>query len=119
MDEQTVSRNLEKMLGNEEGDMTRLLGQESFGGNAGRHKGCLCAGANFYYNNETGEILYFGNDRPERIAENPRATFKVALSIPPNPFIKIVETTYHQAVPEQRVKDIIQRSVDEYNDRVR
>jgi hypothetical protein len=69
MDEVIVQKNYRKMIGSEEGEMQRLLVEESFGGNAGFHNGKSCAAANFYYNPKTGEINIFGNfqDVPENI----------------------------------------------------
>ena len=72
------------MKNNERGGMEHLLMNESFGGNAGYWHNYSCAGANFYYDKNTGEIVYFGNipNVPKYIVENFNwHIFRVALDI--------------------------------------
>ncbi len=83
-----VNRNLEKLL--KEGD--KVLLRESFGGNGGYHNGNPCAGLNFKFDEDTGEITYFGN------APGTNGIFRVELK-------KIGEEEY------QRVFQIIQISI--------
>jgi|SRR3989344_568503 len=54
-------KNLEKMLGTSQGEMTELLMHETLGGNAGHFMGRPCYGARFYYDRGTGEIFKFSN----------------------------------------------------------
>lgn len=79
--------------------MKSLLGGESLGGNAGRDH----LAANFYYNKETGEIIYFGNiqDVPEKILDNEQyveGTFMYYLS-----FVRKGKVTY----VEEKIDGII------------
>ena len=64
-----VKKNLKLMRSNKEGGMAQLISNESIGGNAGASH----LGINFYYNKETGEIVYFGNIQhvPAKIVANP------------------------------------------------
>ena len=66
-----IEKNLEKMVGDNKGDMFPLLCNESMGGNASRWKGLSCAGANFYYDPLNGEMQYFENSQhvPEDILD--------------------------------------------------
>ena len=52
-----VKKNLKLMRSNRGGGMVKSIMTESLGGNAG----AFHQGINFYYNKETGEIVYFGN----------------------------------------------------------
>jgi hypothetical protein len=63
-----LNKNLEIMNSKEEGGMEILLRGESFGGNAGHTRdGRPCAGANFYFDGKTGELIKFTNKVPENI----------------------------------------------------
>ncbi len=66
---QIIAKNLELMISNNPGGMKDLLGQESLGGNAGCEGNRPCAATHFYYDQNTGEIIQFGNcqDVPEEI----------------------------------------------------
>ena len=66
--------------------------RESFGGNGGYHNGNPCAGLNFKFDEDTGEITYFGN------APGTNGIFRVELK-------KIGEEEY------QRIFQIIQISI--------
>lgn len=59
-------KNLEKMRGNGEGEMIRLLNSKTIGG-AGTYKGHYsCSAANFWFDKDTGEISVFSNRQPEQ-----------------------------------------------------
>ena len=63
--------------------LSQKILEESFGGNAGSYKGVSCAGANFYYDKMTGEIMYFGNMQnvPEGIRNSfIHGTFRIAIT---------------------------------------
>lgn len=57
--EAIIQKNLSLMQSNKQGGMQRLIGRESIGGNAGRWNRYHCAGCNFFYEPQTGEITYF------------------------------------------------------------
>ncbi|MBU2589626.1 MAG: hypothetical protein KKF52_00990 [Nanoarchaeota archaeon] len=79
-----IEKNLELMRSSKKGGMSELLCNESLGGNAGVYKNCSCAGANFYYDKNTGEIIYFGNIQsvPKDIVNNyEQHYFRVALDL--------------------------------------
>ncbi len=65
MNDEIVAKNIERMRSTEPGGMRHMLIRESMGGNAGRYKGFSCVGAGFYFDRETGEMLYF--DNPQRV----------------------------------------------------
>src|SRR3989338_315901 len=66
-----MRKNVQLMLSLEEGGMMHLITLESIGGNADIYKGYPCVAANFYYNNQTGEIIVFQNKplRGEQISK--------------------------------------------------
>lgn len=79
-----IEKNLKLIKGVEIGEMQHLLNDESMGSNAGFWKNCSCAGANFFYDKNTGEIKYFGNIQhvPEAIkSKYSEACFRVAMDI--------------------------------------
>lgn len=78
-----VEKNLERMINPYEGGMVGLLFEESIGGNAGDWNGFPCAGANFVFDKNTGEILYFENFQalPQELKNKPRGVMKVALDV--------------------------------------
>ena len=72
------------MQGTKKGEMEYLLLSESFGGNAGSFNEFSCAGANFHYDQKSGEIQYFGNIQsvPQEIKQHyVRGIFRVAADI--------------------------------------
>ncbi len=77
-----VAENLHKMRGQEGGEMMALIVNESIGGNAG-HLGLYpCIAANFFFDEKTGKIVYFGNIQhvPEHIRQQyPEGTFRLAI----------------------------------------
>ena len=57
-----VKHNLQLMLDqSQKGSLPALLDRESMGGNAGAWKGHPCFGANFYFDPESGKIIFFEN----------------------------------------------------------
>jgi len=79
-----IEKNLGLMISSNEGGMSNLLCNESLGGNAGFYKNCSCAGANFFYDKFTGEIIYFGNIQnvPKEIVKRyPEYHFRIALDL--------------------------------------
>ncbi|MBW2993742.1 hypothetical protein KY317_04170 [Candidatus Woesearchaeota archaeon] len=80
-----VEKNLEKMTVRGKGNMIDLLFGESYGGNAGTWQDYSCAGANFFYNPVTGEIMYFENIQhvPKDIVRNySEHIFRLAVKFP-------------------------------------
>ncbi len=115
MDE-TIEKNLELMKNSERGGMQRLLMKESFGGNAGFWRNCSCAGANFYYNRKTGEIVYFENVQnvPRYIVENFNESFFIVALEPKTWKTRII----NYRAPERlsaRVKKNLEEAVRLYN----
>jgi hypothetical protein len=80
-----IQKNLELMISNEKGGLNHLLQFESFGGNAAYTKdGRSVAAANFYFDNQSGEIKEFGNiqDVNELIkTSSERGLARVALTL--------------------------------------
>jgi len=120
-----IDKNLELMISNEPGGMYEVLIGESMGGNAGRFGNYLCAGANFYFNENTGEIIYFGNIQnvPDPIVDNcADGIFRVAWCMESNKYL-IIETCLdlwkHEWSEEIKIsedaKNILEQSVNEFN----
>jgi hypothetical protein len=80
-----IQKNLELMISNEKGGLNYLLRFESFGGNAAyTNDGRAVAAANFYFDNQSGEIKEFGNiqDVNELIkTSSERGLARVALTL--------------------------------------
>ena len=79
-----LEHNLELMLSNKRGGMSHLIVTESMGGNAGFLGRLPCIAANFYYSQESGEIVYFGNyqDVPISVRESfQEGLFRMAIDI--------------------------------------
>ena len=97
--EYAARKNLELMRQGREGNMESLLAIESLGGNAGHMPdGRPCAGANFYFDRNTGEIKYFCNiqDAPENITpQYARGMFRVAVDFGRTWKQEIVDAFYH------------------------
>lgn len=116
MDE-TVERNLEKMLNREEGGMEYLIRNESMGGNAYWRGDFPCAGTFFNYDPTNGEIKYFGNrqDVPQDIRENfPEGFFRVAIKNLDPLISEIIEYFPITKLPED-VQQILRETVKAYN----
>ncbi len=113
----TVDKNLEKMTSIETGGMHLILIKESFGGSAGFWRKKPCAGANFYYEAETGLIKCFGNhqDIPlEIIAAYCGGTFRAALDLQKTRKFRIIET-FLDNLTEEATKNI-EESAKLYNE---
>ncbi len=119
----TVRKNLKLMTGKNEGQMRHLLKDESMGGNAGTFKGKPCMGANFWFDDKTGEIKKFTNDTAP--AHYKDGQFKVVLfqiknikEFYKNPIARkypeIIETYYSNGA-SQTAKLTIALSVELYN----
>ncbi|MEM4271715.1 MAG: hypothetical protein QXD13_01345 [Candidatus Pacearchaeota archaeon] len=81
-DKTIIKGNLEKMESSEDGGMNFLVPKESIGGNAGIwERKYPCAVANFYYDNRTGGIIYFGN-YPNALLNDfsKEGSFKIAIN---------------------------------------
>jgi hypothetical protein len=78
-----IEKNLEMMISTDEGGMIGLLFEESIAGNAGEWYGLPCSGANFVFDNQTGEIIYFQNHQslPLKLKNKPHGVVKVALDL--------------------------------------
>ena len=118
--------NLAKMLSMKKGGMIDLLLCESIGGNAGycelEGMRFLCAGANFYYDRQTGGIDSFSNDPLEDGSwgntASGHATFRVAFDPEikniENPFISIAGL-YFCGTPTATASETLDKSIDRYN----
>jgi len=72
-----IKENIEKIIGEKEGDLGYALSADPESIGARSWKGFPCYGASFTYDGLTGKILFFGNTRlqPEWTKKNPGATF--------------------------------------------
>jgi hypothetical protein len=114
-----IEKNLEKMTSNNDGDMPPLLQEESYGGNAGFWKGYSCAAANFHYDQDTGEIIAFGNiqDLSREIVEKyPSHFFRVAADFFKSWKKRIVDYSAPKYVSAE-ARSILEETVAEYNRR--
>jgi len=129
--EHLINKNLELMKSEEDGGMEILLHKESFGGNAGHAlDGRPCAGANFYFDDKTGEFITFTNKAPENIrqlyikgvfivAKDQQKREKEVLSsyvikVKPNLLEKLELLAGTEQV-NNYAKEVMQRSVELYN----
>lgn len=98
-----IQSNLELMISSERKGMACALRYESMGGNAGfTSEGHPCCGANFRFDRNTGEIIYFGNsqDVPAEVKnapQNAEGTFRVAFNLSRQFRSEIVEVIYQPA----------------------
>ncbi len=116
-----VQKNLELMVGREEGQMMELLAKESFGGNAGTHrtekKAYTCGAANFYYNLVNGQIVYFGNcqDVPKQILETYcEGTLRVAFDNNASYKMRIINLFLKNECDKEAMRNL-EDSIDKYN----
>ena len=118
-----VRKNLKLMTGKKEGQMSYQLRNESMGGNAGKHQGRPCMGANFWFDDKTGEIKMFTNDTAP--APYKEGQFKVVMSFGSNitellqnpiarKYPEIIKTYYSNGA-SQKAKLTIALSVELYN----
>lgn len=93
--EEILRKNMERLLGEEEGSLNYALkhSPESMGGNAGHWRGYPCMGVNFYFNQNTGEIVYFGNTQavPQEIRSHAHGTFRMAINFTRKLIEEIIE----------------------------
>jgi hypothetical protein len=136
MANEIIKRNLEKLISRNEGDMLYLgMGNpESMGGNAESWNDLPCFGANFFYEHQSGELLYFTNDPlwylPDKIKrdwkEPMEGSFRIAfdlrcdLSDKANPLkgsfkYRIIGMTIHPNVPNE-AKHNLEETVRVYNE---
>jgi len=112
-----VRSNLKKMKGNETGDMMPLVTGESFGGNAGRHEGNPCTGANFHYDRLTGEIKYFENIQnvPDDIKNKYReGIFRLAFK---DNYLEVIDV--RASKPSDNARKVLEETIVQYNHEVR
>lgn len=122
---QTVQKNLERMLGSEPGDMGFLISRESIGGNAGVLGGVYpCVMVNFYYDGETGEITYFENPQntPLEIVERCKeGGFKLAVNtlnlLEKNKKPYRIVRRYTQYNSSQTARTVLEQTEKVYNER--
>ncbi len=116
--EEIVEKNLQLMKSCERGGMGYLLERESIGGPA---CGPGHSGANFYFDVETGEFHYFGNEPsvPQEIMEKyTHGCFKVARGYTEEKYTgeKIVGITWDRT-PAAAARQVVLRSMGAYNSR--
>ena len=98
-----IRENLELMVLGKAGGMANSLHKESMGGNAGYTRdGHPCRGANFHFDRNTGEIIYFGNCQnvPATVKtapQNAEGTFRIAINLSRQWRSEIVEAIYRPA----------------------
>ncbi|MBI2672288.1 hypothetical protein HYX16_05115 [Candidatus Woesearchaeota archaeon] len=131
MNKKIIEKNLKKMTNNSEGSMLKLMGKESWGGNAGRWKGLPCVGANFIYDPETGEILYFENPQtiPKELKGFAEGTLRIVRDIyfeKDSTLKKIIQNgtekcriidSYLPKPISEEAKENLEISIEEYNKR--
>ena len=118
-----VEKNLELMTSRGDGGMEALLRFESWGGNAGIWEGMTCAGANFYYDMSSGEIVVFSNYPVELGPGHGEGLFRIAREVlrkedllnGNEPKKLIVGTFIHEE--ESAAAEILHQTVEEYNRR--
>lgn len=110
-----VKRNLQMMRGTMPGQMQELLNQESWGGTAGYTiDGRRCAGARFYADRNTGQIIYFVNyEVPQFVPDfYTSGMFRVAAD---KEFRQeIIKTSFDKDISEA-AKETIRKSAELYN----
>ncbi|MEM2955051.1 MAG: hypothetical protein QW625_03840 [Candidatus Nanoarchaeia archaeon] len=114
-----VERNLERMTKFGEGCMNSLILDKSMGGNAGRWQEHSCVAVNFYYNPESGEIVYFGNYQkvPQEIREKfLSGIFRIAINMRERGEYRIVTIRLGNRLKNQAKKNL-EASVEEFNNR--
>ncbi|PIN80983.1 hypothetical protein COV11_02865, partial [Candidatus Woesearchaeota archaeon CG10_big_fil_rev_8_21_14_0_10_30_7] len=102
--------NLALMHSNSRGGMLNLLARESIGGNAGRYGRYMAAGANFVFNSNTGEFVYFDNPQniPSNVKGDSGGTLRVIFS---ENKVRIIEVYSLEGDALQKA----QKAIDEYN----
>ncbi|QQG39190.1 MAG: hypothetical protein HYS32_01905 [Candidatus Woesearchaeota archaeon] len=98
-------------------EMIKNLLGESMGGNAGFHDGNPCAGANFYYNKDTGEIVVFTNEFIRR-PDLHRGAFRIVFKVSSLKYDEIIEW-YIDEKSSEEAKNNIERSVALFNDSIK
>lgn len=128
MNETIVGKNLELMCSKNEGGMYYLLGGESIGGNAGKYvegdRTFSCAGANFLYDAQRGEIMKFTNYEftivpgSVEIPKHLEGKFRVAVDFdkPEESMYKIIKV-YLTPRPSKKVIGVILKSLVRFNKR--
>lgn len=113
MDETIVAHNLKLMVSDKPGHMHSL--DESMGGNAQTHEGKPCIAFGFFYDLQTGRILYFGlpQNAPERIRnEYSSGCFRI---IAPMPHVKEEIVGIEAPFATTYARENLEESVKRYN----
>lgn len=110
-----IQTNLQLMFSVKEDGMDYLLGRESMGSNAGTFEDSPCSCANFYYNNQTGEIIYFGNyaSTPLSILNYYQSGYFRVVNTQNTQKSKIIK--YHVRNPSPLALTIIKKTVTQFN----
>jgi hypothetical protein len=93
-----VEGNLAKMMTPGEGNMPEIMLDKTIKPDPSSNQEKPCINVNFYFDKETGKILYFGRieDVPFEIASaNTRGTFQIAISALAEPRTRITEKSYY------------------------
>ena len=112
-----VEENLRRMTGTGEGDMQSSIDPESIGGNAGKLGNMPCYAKRFFYNQSSGQIMYFGNYQfvPSEIRDKfPEGAFIIALNIKEAKERIISCTSFHG---EQIAYKNLEETIRIYNER--
>lgn len=113
MDEDTICGNLEMILSTDAGGLMKAIENETIGGQFGDHDGVPCSNVPFFYDMQTGALVWFGSHEevPAHIAnEYSVGLVRIAQSKTES---KIIEATARLASPEARAN--IQEAVERYN----
>jgi len=113
-----VKKNLELMVRNTEGGMYALIGKESMGGNAGKIGELPCVATNFFFDDDTGEIMYFENPQsvPKDILARCKAgLFRLATDWGKSWKYNII--SFSIITKNDFVRTVIEKTVKEYNTR--
>ena len=105
------------MIGLDEGNMLPLLSSESIGGNAGSYEKFPCIAANFYYEQNNGKIIYFGNFQNVPInirSKYPEATFRLAFN-PDNCKNRIIDLFDFESITNIAKKNM-EQTISIYNE---
>ncbi|MBR9690470.1 hypothetical protein GOV08_02185 [Candidatus Woesearchaeota archaeon] len=115
---EVVERNIERMLGNQKGDMIPLLLSESMGGNADYYGKYPCQAANFCYEPDTGKIMYFENPQslPIELRGFPKNFFRLAFLWQNESKYRIVKP-FPENIHEEVAQDNILKTIGVYNHR--
>lgn len=118
-EDEIVEKNLKLMIDKKEGGMANSIWSESIGGNAEFWNDIPCVALNFSYDQQTGEIIQFGNIQsiPKEIkTKYARGGFRLAWDFKQTGKLQII--TLYGALPKtEKATEILAKTIEEYNKR--